>query len=137
MKDLWFFFVISKLSNWLSILHYTFGISFSSGHVDPGEDEYTTALRETREEAGFTENDLIIHKELSKTLQYQVKGKPKETIYWLAQLKDSSKLPTLSDEHTDFKFLAKQQAIEIAGYSDFAQMMDFFDLEIKKIHQLS
>lgn len=65
-----------------------------------------------------------------------MKGKPKETTYWLAQLKDPNKLPTLSDEHTEFKFLSKQQTIEIAGYSDFAVMMDFFDVEIKKIHQL-
>lgn len=93
-------------------------------------------MRETREEAGYTEDDLVIHKELSKTLHYQVKGKPKETTYWLAQLKEPSKLPTLSDEHTDFKFLPKQETIDLAGYADFAKMMDFFDLEIKKIHQL-
>ena len=65
-----------------------------------------------------------------------MKGKPKETTYWLAQLKDSNQLPTLSDEHTEFKFLSKQQTIEIAGYPDFAVMMEFFDVEIKKIHQL-
>lgn len=105
--------------------------------MDPGEDEYTTALRETREEAGYTENDLIIHKELSKTLHYQVKGKPKETTYWLAELKDPAKLPTLSDEHTDFKFLPRKQAVDLAGYADFAQMMDFFESEIAKLHQLS
>lgn len=40
--------------------------------MDPGEDEYTTALRETREEAGYNEDDLIIYKELQKTLHYQV-----------------------------------------------------------------
>lgn len=65
-----------------------------------------------------------------------MKGKPKETTYWVAQLKDPSKLPTLSHEHTDFKFLKKQEAIDIAGYADFAQMMDFFEVEIKKLHQL-
>jgi hypothetical protein len=66
-----------------------------------------------------------------------VKGNPKETTYWVAQLKDSSKLPTLSHEHTDFKFLPKNEAIDISGYADFAKMMDFFDLEIRKLHQLS
>lgn len=105
--------------------------------MDPGEDEFTTALRETKEEAGYLDDDLIIHEELKHTLCYQVKNKPKETTYWVAQLKNPLKLPTLSDEHTEFKFLTKKHAIEIAGYADFAKMMDFFEVEIKKIHQLS
>lgn len=29
-----------------------FILCFPSGYVDPGEDEYTTALRETKEETG-------------------------------------------------------------------------------------
>lgn len=30
------------------------------GHVDPGESDWITALRETKEEAGLTENDLEV-----------------------------------------------------------------------------
>lgn len=89
------------------------------------------------EEAGYSEEDLVINKELVHTLHYQVKGKPKETTYWLAQLKDPNKLPTLSDEHTDFKFLSKQEASEISGFHDFTAMLEFFDVEIKKTHQIS
>ncbi|CRL02580.1 CLUMA_CG015842, isoform A [Clunio marinus] len=105
------------------------------GHVDPGEDDYTTALRETREEAGFTENDLKIYKDLSKTLNYNVKGKPKVVVYWLAELV-SGRDPTLSDEHTDFKFVTKEQISTLSTYPDFLEMVDYFDNEIKKIHKL-
>ncbi|KAL7013150.1 hypothetical protein ACKWTF_015221 [Chironomus riparius] len=107
------------------------------GHVDPGESDYETALRETREEAGYTENDLIIYKELSKTLNYHVKGKPKVVVYWLAQLRDVNKNPTLSNEHTDFKFLNKKETISLSGYKDFANMVEELDVEIKKIHGIS
>lgn len=30
------------------------------GHVDPGESDWDTALRETREEAGLNENDMEV-----------------------------------------------------------------------------
>jgi bis(5'-nucleosidyl)-tetraphosphatase len=85
--------------------------------VDPGEDDYTTALRETCEEAGYTEKDLKIHKELSKTLNYNVKGKPKVVVYWLAEL-ISGQDPTLSDEHTEFKFLSKNEITSVSTYPD-------------------
>lgn len=32
-----------------------------TGHVDPGESDWLTALRETKEEAGLSENDLEVN----------------------------------------------------------------------------
>lgn len=43
------------------------------GHVDPGEDEWTAALRETREEAGIAADCLDVHKDFVEVLQYEVK----------------------------------------------------------------
>lgn len=103
--------------------------------MDPGEDDYTTALRETREEAGYSEKDLIIHKDLSKTLNYNVKGKPKVVVYWLAEL-ISGRVPTLSDEHTEFKFLTKDEITSVSTYPDFLEMVNHFHSEIKKLHRL-
>jgi len=105
------------------------------GHVDPGEDDYTTALRETREEAGYTEQDLKIYKEITKTLNYNVKEEPKTVVYWLAEL-ISGKDPTLSDEHTDFKFLPKDEVKNLSTWPDFLEMVEYFDKEIKKLHKL-
>lgn len=97
-----------------------------AGHVDPGEDDFTTALRETREEAGYTIDDLKIYEEQSKTLIYKVKGQRKEVIYWLAEIANVDKDPILSDEHTEFRWLTKDAAIQLSGYSDFAAMVNDF-----------
>jgi len=64
-----------------------------------------------------------------------VKGKPKVVVYWLAELV-SGKDPTLSNEHTDFKFLSKDEVKGLATWPDFVNMVDFFDNEIKKLHKL-
>lgn len=96
------------------------------GHVDPGEDDYQTALRETQEEAGYLASDLNIYKDQQKVLQYKVKGHDKTVIYWLAELIDARKNPTLSDEHTEFQWLQKNEAIALSGYKDFAEMVNHF-----------
>ena len=98
----------------------------SIGHVDPGEDDFTTALRETREEAGYTADDLNIHKDEQKVLNYKVKGKDKTVVYWLAELKDAQKDPTLSEEHTEFRWLPKDEATSLSGYPDFTEMVSYF-----------
>ncbi|XP_031624608.1 bis(5'-nucleosyl)-tetraphosphatase [asymmetrical] [Contarinia nasturtii] len=103
------------------------------GHVDPGEDDFTTALRETREEAGYSADDLKIYKDEQKILNYKVKGKNKTVVYWLAELKDGHNNPTLSDEHTEFRWLPKDEAISLSGYADFAQMVQYFHDRIGKL----
>lgn len=39
------------------------------GHVDPGESDYETALRETEEEAGLTKDNLKIIKDFKKEVR--------------------------------------------------------------------
>jgi len=58
-----------------------------------------TALRETCEESGLTDKALEIDYGFEKTLRYESAGKPKEVIYWLARLVDSTAPIVLSDEH--------------------------------------
>lgn len=66
------------------------------------------------------------------TLNYKVNGKPKVVIYWLAELKDPSKEPILSEEHTELKWLNKEAAKEIVGFKDNQEMIDrFHDLVLK------
>lgn len=47
-----FFLFVTKL--------YFFFFYFYPGHVDPGESDWVTALRETKEEAGLSESDLEV-----------------------------------------------------------------------------
>ncbi|XP_047536224.1 bis(5'-nucleosyl)-tetraphosphatase [asymmetrical] isoform X2 [Vanessa atalanta] len=103
------------------------------GHVDPGESDWITALRETKEEAGLSENELEIYKDISKTLNYQVKGKPKAVVYWLAQVKDPDQNVILSNEHQDFKWLPLEQAQEISGFQDMKNLLAEFHEKALKI----
>lgn len=103
------------------------------GHVDPGEDDFTTALRETQEEAGYTNDDLNIHKDQQKILNYKVNGKDKIVVYWLAELRDTQKNPILSNEHTEFRWLLKDDAIKLSGYGDFAEMVQYFHGKIAEL----
>lgn len=72
-----------------------------------------TALRETEEESGLKESSLNIVKHVQKTLNYNVKGKPKTVIYWLAELKDYDTPIQLSSEHQDFKWLTIEDACRL------------------------
>ncbi|XP_052717054.1 bis(5'-nucleosyl)-tetraphosphatase [asymmetrical]-like [Crassostrea angulata] len=102
------------------------------GHVDPGETELQTALRETEEEAGLKESDFTMYTEFQRTLNYEVQGKPKRVVYWLSELKNPSTPVTLSDEHIDFKWLNLPQALNyVEKYKDFQQVLNDADTFIK------
>uniref|UniRef100_A0A2M4C2L3 Bis(5'-nucleosyl)-tetraphosphatase [asymmetrical] n=1 Tax=Anopheles marajoara TaxID=58244 RepID=A0A2M4C2L3_9DIPT len=102
------------------------------GHVDPGEDDFTTALRETSEESGYKESDLKVYRNQSWTLEYKVKGHDKVVVYWLAELRNPSQAAQLSEEHQDMRWLECEDAIKIAGYEDFSKMIRAFDVRIKQ-----
>ncbi|KAJ8678803.1 hypothetical protein QAD02_014590 [Eretmocerus hayati] len=85
------------------------------GHVDKGESDFETALRETQEEAGFVKEDLKIFEDLKRELNYPVNGKPKTVIYWLAELINKTKDVRMSDEHKDYKWLPVKEACDLAG----------------------
>ena len=83
------------------------------GHVDPGESDMETALRETEEESGLTRGSLHVMENIRKTLNYEVRGKPKTVIYWPAQVKSYNVPIRLSREHQDFKWLTVEKACEL------------------------
>lgn len=85
----------------------------------------------------YKASDLRIYKDISKTLEYRVKNHDKTVVYWLAELVDVTKSPTLSEEHEDLKWLNKDDAIRIAGFTDFAEMLEEFDEKCSEIVQAS
>ncbi|XP_057702944.1 bis(5'-nucleosyl)-tetraphosphatase [asymmetrical] [Corythoichthys intestinalis] len=88
------------------------------GHVDPGEDDLTTALRETKEEAGLGAEDLQVIEGFLKELRYEVKGRPKEVLYWLAELRDPGTEVTLSNEHQNYRWARLEDACSLAEHDD-------------------
>ncbi|XP_026052348.1 bis(5'-nucleosyl)-tetraphosphatase [asymmetrical] [Carassius auratus] len=88
------------------------------GHVDPGEDDFTTAMRETQEEAGLGKDHLRMVDGFLQRLHYQVRGKDKEVLYWLAELRDPNTQVVLSDEHQDYRWAKLEEACKLAKYQD-------------------
>lgn len=55
-----------------------------------------------------------------------MKGKPKVVVYWLAEIKNPLQEPVLSDEHTELKWLNKDDAKTIVGFKDNQDMIEHF-----------
>jgi|ERR1712130_166460 len=112
------------------LLKASYGIkhwSVAKGHVDPGEDELTTAYREAEEETGLTKDNLQLDGK-EWTLRYNVKShidqivRPKTTRLWLAE--QISGEVSLSEEHTEYQWgdvsLTNQR---LEKYKDMQQMV--------------
>ncbi|XP_020652093.1 bis(5'-nucleosyl)-tetraphosphatase [asymmetrical] [Pogona vitticeps] len=93
------------------------------GHVDPGEDDLQTALRETQEEAGLDSTQITILEGFKKELNYAVRGKPKTVVYWLAEMKDCHTEIKLSSEHQAFRWLTLCEACQLAEYPDMQSVL--------------
>lgn len=75
-----------------------------------------TALREAEEEVGFTADDLDIHRNHQMIVNSTTKhGKEKIAIYWPAELKSINKNPTLSSEHSEYRWVNKDEAALLYG----------------------
>ncbi|MEQ2174318.1 hypothetical protein GOODEAATRI_006725, partial [Goodea atripinnis] len=92
-------------------------------HVDPGEDDLTTALRETKEEAGLGAEHLQVIDGFVQELRYEVRGRPKQVLYWLAELRNPETAVTLSNEHQDYRWAPLEEACNLAGYRDLQQTL--------------
>ncbi|XP_026203391.1 bis(5'-nucleosyl)-tetraphosphatase [asymmetrical] [Anabas testudineus] len=93
------------------------------GHVDPGEDDLTTALRETKEEAGLGAEHLRVIDGFIHELHYEVRGKPKEVLYRLAELRDPGTAVTLSNEHQDYRWAKLEEACTLAQHEDMQETL--------------
>lgn len=105
------------------------------GRIDEGEDAFTSAIRETKEEVDYSVDDLNIFKdEMRQIKQDRRNGKEKKLIYWLAELKDSYKVPVLSDEHSGYLWLRKDEIVWVHDNPEFLEMIRSFDDTIEKMY---
>lgn len=80
------------------------------GLHENNEDGLDTALRETLEETGL-DKDKYKLLNYQKTLKYMVNDSLKETTYYLALLLNNEERITLSDEHTDYKWIHSGESV--------------------------
>lgn len=56
-------------------------------------------------------------------LRYEVQGKTKEVVYWLAELRDPNTPVTLSDEHQDYRWVPLKEACALAHFTDMQETL--------------
>ena len=111
----------------------------TSGHVDPGESDYETALRETTEEAGLDQKTFSVIPDFKCELKYRVTNhrdgieRPKVVTYWLAEVMNPQCNITLSDEHQAYKWLSLKEAMDLNGFNDFNDCLKKCELKIGSI----
>ncbi|XP_037091740.1 bis(5'-nucleosyl)-tetraphosphatase [asymmetrical]-like [Pollicipes pollicipes] len=88
------------------------------GHVDPGEEDLTTAFRETEEEAGLKSTQLKVLNGFQSKISYTAWGRPKESVYYLAELRDAGAPVLISEEHSDWCWAPVERACHLVSYAE-------------------
>ena len=115
------------------ILHYEEGHwDFPKGHVEKGESEIETALRETREETGITDIEFIPDFRETIDYYYTRDGKKyhKNVFFFLGKTK--TKKPTLSHEHVGFIWLDFGDALAKLTFDNAKTLLKKADSFLKK-----
>ena len=95
---------------------------FPKGHMEPGEDECTTALREIKEEVGVSATILDGFRAVE---QYPLPNKPgviKQVIYFLAEFSDQV-IHHQFEELTDAYLLPYEEALKMLTFDDAKQIL--------------
>ena len=114
--------VIFRMENGIPIyllLHYGGGHwDFVKGHIEHGENELQTAVRETFEETGIT--DLKFFDDFRETIRYFFRrGKQivyKEVVFYLAETKQDK--VKISFEHIGFVWLPYKEALNLLTFEN-------------------
>ena len=115
-------------------LHYTKGHwGFVKGNVENNETPEETARRELKEETGIT--TVFFTKEFFEREEYFYKreGKTihKEVEYFLGETPET--IVTLSKEHTEYKWLPSQEAINLLSFPQGKELLRKVE-EFKRYH---
>jgi bis(5'-nucleosidyl)-tetraphosphatase len=106
------------------LLDYGRHWDFPKGHLEPGEDHRTAAIRELQEETGITDADLLpgFQREIVYFFRDQKKGLVRKIVtYFLGKTK--SDRIVLSDEHVGGEFLQLDEAISRLTFASSKQIL--------------
>ena len=99
------------------LLDYGRHWDYAKGHVEKGEDDLTAALRETAEETGIRDLDILdgFRHEMTYFFRHKKKGLIKKTVVFFLG-KTTTTMIELSDEHVAADFLPFDEALERVTY---------------------
>jgi 8-oxo-dGTP pyrophosphatase MutT (NUDIX family) len=115
------------------LLHYASGHwEFVKGHVEPGEDELATVKRETEEETGIKDLELVdgFREEIDYFFRRQNETIAKKVIFYLAQTRTEK--VRISFEHTGYKWLDYEDALEQLTYNNAKEILKKAGQKIKE-----
>lgn len=101
------------------LLHYPEGHwDFPKGHVEAGESEHETAVRELQEETGITDLRFVENFRTEISYTYTRSGRPsnKQVIFFLGQTTQSE--VKTSFEHLTFKWLGYEDALKLLTFDN-------------------
>jgi len=117
------------------VLHYGAGHwDFAKGKIEKNESPEEAALRELNEETGIENIEMLEFREKVRYVFQRGKRKVFKEVEFFLGKTNSSKV-ILSDEHTEFKWLAFEKAIDQLTFDNAKELLKKADLragELKK-----
>ena len=109
------------------LLHYPSGHwDFPKGHIEEGESDRETALRELREETGIKEDEVRLHDDFREEIEYFYRKRNelshKKVIYFLG-LSEKKKI-VISEEHQGFDWLPFVKAKERVTFRNARNLLE-------------
>lgn len=106
------------------LLHYGSGHwDFPKGHMEKGEDEKQTALRELKEETGI--GDAFFIKDFKEKIEYFFRREKelvhKEVVFFLVETK--TKEIKITDEHKDYEWLPYNEAVQRTTFANAKELL--------------
>ncbi len=121
--------IVLNSNNEILLVHHNSGHwDFPKGHVEAGETEEQTAIREVKEETNI---DVIIDKNYRYTTSYSPKeGVMKEVVYFLANNVDDDKKPQLS-EVNEVRWFNLEEAIKTITFDNSKIILNQLKQDLK------
>lgn len=102
------------------------------GHTDDGESVLETALRETEEETGISDVEVI--EGFEQSIEYDVetrsRGSYHKKVTYLLGTTDSTK-PTCSDEHSDARWFTINEALKAVAFDQMRSVLHAADAHLR------
>lgn len=113
--------IVTRDNKFILIKHLAGHWDFPKGHMEDGESEEQTALREVKEETGL---DIKLIEGFREVIHYNIKEEiNKEVVFFLGEAKDNE-VKIQVEEIQDFAILSYDEALDIITYKNNREVLN-------------